>query len=96
MCGRLANALKAQKKLDDALEVAELLARELVPLDGRLVPSHVDPEVDHHEVGEVVGFAAGKEVVMIGDFNATPWSPRFKKFLTDSQTNNSTMPHNSK
>lgn len=33
----------------------------------------------------------GDELVMIGDFNATPWSQRFKDFLHDSQTADSML-----
>ncbi|MFK7804992.1 MAG: endonuclease/exonuclease/phosphatase family protein [Anaerolineae bacterium] len=33
----------------------------------------------------------GDELVMIGDFNATPWSQRFKGFLEDSQTADSML-----
>ena len=33
--------------------------------------------------------ARDKEVVLVGDFNATPWSRRFKEFLSDSQTRDS-------
>ncbi len=32
---------------------------------------------------------AGKKVVIIGDFNSTPWSSRFRKLLKDSNLNNS-------
>ena len=31
----------------------------------------------------------GREVVVIGDFNSTPWSGRFRKFLHDSELHNS-------
>ncbi len=32
---------------------------------------------------------AGKQVVIIGDFNSTPWSSRFRQLLKDSELNNS-------
>ncbi len=77
-----------------------------ISLDGRRVqllslhvirPRNRGTDADHQIEFDAVAawsrkqIATGREVVMIGDFNATPWSRRFKKFLTDSQTYDSML-----